>query len=103
MLPPLKEHRMTDELEPRRELQAGLLEHLFKLLCGNISRVANLVGVNLKVDIGLNEENVVNCGVSPIVRCIFNVCESRKLMAGKGLTLVFPPLPIARGLVMNPG
>ena len=32
MLPPLKQHRVADELEPRRKLEAGILKELLELL-----------------------------------------------------------------------
>lgn len=51
---------MTDELEPRRKLQARILEHVFQLLRRNISGVLCFVRISLDVDIGFDEEDVIN-------------------------------------------
>lgn len=61
MLPPFKQHGMTDQLEPRRELQALIHKHFFQLLRRNISCVLRLVRVSFDVDIGFDEEDVINC------------------------------------------
>lgn len=60
MVPPLKEHRVADELEPRRELEAGILELLLELLGRDVLGRLDLVRAGRQVDIGLDEENVVN-------------------------------------------
>ena len=58
--PPLKQHRVADKLEPRRELQPRLLEHLLQLLGGDVFCVAHFVRVLVKIDIGLDEKDVVD-------------------------------------------
>jgi hypothetical protein len=60
-LPPVEEHRVADELEPRGENQVGIVELLLQALRGNVLCVPDLVLVDVKVDIGLDEEDVVNC------------------------------------------
>ena len=61
MAPPLEQHRVADELEPRRELQARLLEHLLQLVGRHVSRIADFVEVHVEIDIGLDEEDIVDC------------------------------------------
>jgi hypothetical protein len=60
MAPPLEEHRVTDKFEPRCEFEIGLSEHLLEFVGGNVFSIANLVRVGIDIDIGLDEENVVN-------------------------------------------
>lgn len=74
MLPPFKQHRMADQLEPRRKLQALILEHLFQLLRRDISRVLCLVRVSFYVHIGFDEENVINYAIYSSAVCA--LCES---------------------------
>lgn len=60
VLPPLKEHRVADELKPRGELEVGLLKQFLELLGCDILCVLNLVGAGVEVDVGLDEKNVVD-------------------------------------------
>lgn len=60
MAPPLEKHRIADQLEPRRELQSRLLEHLLQLVRRHVPRVAHFVGVDIQIDVRLDEQNVVN-------------------------------------------
>ena len=60
MLPPLEEHRVADELEPRRELERRVLELLLELLGRDVLRVPDLVGVDVQVDVRLDEQDVVD-------------------------------------------
>lgn len=60
MAPPFEQHRVADQLEPRRELQSWLLEHLLQLVRRHIPRVAHFVGVHVQLDVRLDEQNVVN-------------------------------------------
>lgn len=60
MLPPLEKHRVADELEPGRELQARVLELLLQLFSRHILCGAHLVLVGIQVDVGLDEEDVVD-------------------------------------------
>lgn len=57
---------MADQLEPRRENQIGVVEHGLELVGGNILHISYLVGARLQIDVGLDEEDVVNwnCDVS---------------------------------------
>lgn len=59
--PPLEQHGLADELEPGREFQVGLPEHLLELVGGDVFGVAHLVRVDVEIDIRLDEEDVVNC------------------------------------------
>jgi hypothetical protein len=61
LLPPLEEHRVADELEPGGELEAGVLEQLLQLVGSDVLSVTDLVGGGVEVDVGLDEENVVDC------------------------------------------
>ena len=60
VLPPLEEHRVADELEPGGELEAGVLEQLLQLVSSEILCRLDLVHVGVKVNVGLDEENVVD-------------------------------------------
>lgn len=66
MIPPLKEQGVADQLEPRRESQAGVLEHGLELVGSNVLHIPDLVEVRLQIDVGLDEEDVVDwdCAVS---------------------------------------
>lgn len=61
VLPPLEEHRVADELEPGRELEARVLEQLLESVGGGVLRGLDLVLVGVEVDVGLDEENVIDC------------------------------------------
>lgn len=61
VIPPLKQHRLADELEPRREDERLLFEHGLELGWRHVLDVLGLVGVNIEVNGGLGEEDVVNC------------------------------------------
>jgi hypothetical protein len=58
--PPLEEHCLADQFEPRCELERLVLEHGLQLVLGNERAVTDFVGVDVEVDIGLDEEDVVN-------------------------------------------
>lgn len=60
VVPPLKEHALTDELEPRRKGQRLVLEHGLELRFGNVFGVANFVGTGLEVDVCLDEEDIID-------------------------------------------
>jgi hypothetical protein len=45
--PPLEEHRLADQLEPRCELERLVLEHGLQLVLGHEGAVAGLVGVDV--------------------------------------------------------
>ena len=60
MAPPLKQHGVADQLEPWGEFQTGLLEHALQFISRNVGGVANLVRAGVEVNIGLDEEDVVD-------------------------------------------
>lgn len=60
VLPPLKQHRVADELEPGSEDQAGVVELLLELLWADILSIPDLVLVDIEVDIGLDEQDIVD-------------------------------------------
>lgn len=60
MRPPLEEHRVANELEPGREFEARVLEHLLQLLRRDVLCGLHLVLVGVDVDVGLDEEDVVD-------------------------------------------
>lgn len=60
VLPPLKEHALTDKLEPGSESERVVLEHSLEIGIGNIFCSLDFVGVLVHIDIGLDEENVVD-------------------------------------------
>lgn len=62
--PPFKEHRLADELEPGGELERWVLEHLLELLGRNPHCVPDFVRVGVDLGVGLDEEDVINLGVS---------------------------------------
>lgn len=51
---------MTYQLEPRGEFEALVLEHFLQLLRCDISRVLCLVRIGFDVNIGLDEQDVVD-------------------------------------------
>lgn len=59
--PPFEEHGFADQLEPRCELERLVLKHGLQLFLSNEAGVTSFVGVDVKIDIGLYEEDVVNC------------------------------------------
>lgn len=61
VLPPLKQQRIADKLEPRCKFQGGVVEHRLETIGGNVSSVFDFVRVWLCINVGLDEENVVNC------------------------------------------
>ena len=61
VLPPLEQHRVADELEPRGENQTRVVELLLQLLGADVLCVPDLVLVDIEVNVGLNEENIVDC------------------------------------------
>lgn len=60
MTPPLEQHRVANQLEPRCEGEVGLLEHGLQVLCRNVFGVPHLVRVGVQIDIRLNEQDIVN-------------------------------------------
>lgn len=58
--PPLKEHALANELEPRRKKKRVVLEHCFEVVFSNVFGRLYFVGVLVEIDVGLDEKNVVN-------------------------------------------
>lgn len=59
-LPPLKQHRVADELEPGSELQRGVLEELLEVLGADVLSSLDFVGAGVEIDVSLNEQDVVD-------------------------------------------
>mgnify|MGYP007054562521 CR=1 FL=1 len=95
--PPLEQQGVADELEPRRELEVGLREHLLELVRGHVAGVFDLVGVDLEVDVRLDEEDVVDCARRSVIDA------SRFGAQVRQHTFVLSPLAVARRLVVYPG
>jgi hypothetical protein len=64
---------MANELEPWREFQAAIVEHGLQFVRGNISGISNLVQVWLEVNLGFNEEDVVNYKIQATSAGPFNI------------------------------
>lgn len=60
VLPPLKEKGVAYQLEPRGELERGVLEHGLQFVSRYVFRISDFVLVRRQIDIGLDEENVIN-------------------------------------------
>lgn len=60
MLPPIKKHRVADQLEPRSELERRVCKLRLELLGRDVRSCLHLVGVDVKVNLALDEEDVVN-------------------------------------------
>lgn len=58
--PPVKEERVADELEPGGELEAGVLKELLEAVGADVLGSLDLVGARVEVDVGLDEEDVVD-------------------------------------------
>ena len=68
MLPPLEKHRVADELEPRGECEFRVIELLLELLRRNVCGRLDFIQVDVKVDVRLDEEDVVDCTMTlPLV------------------------------------
>lgn len=63
MVPPLIQHTFTNKLEPRRKLQRLVPEHSLQILLRHKPRIADFVGIDVQVNIGFDEEDVVNYSV----------------------------------------
>lgn len=61
MRPPLKEHRVADQLEPGREFEAWVFEFLFQVVRSDILCGLYLVLVRVQINVGLDKEDVVDC------------------------------------------
>jgi hypothetical protein len=83
VVPPLKQHALANELEPRGELVRLVLEHCLQLIRRDVLRVAHLVRVDVQVDIGLDEQDVINLVLAPLAvtgRLVVYSCEEVELL-----------------------
>ena len=94
VLPPLEEHRVANELEPRSEEQAGVVELLLELLGSDVLGISDLVLVDIEINVGLDKENVVNCVF------MLDFAASKNWLVH---TLVLTPLSVTGSLVVNTG
>lgn len=60
ILPPLKQHRIANELEPRSKAQAFILKHCLELVSSDIFVSLDLVRVDVEVDFCLDEEDIID-------------------------------------------
>lgn len=60
LAPPFEQHRVANELEPRREDEFRLLEHLLQFVRRHVPRIAHFVRVNVQINIGLDKKNIVD-------------------------------------------
>ena len=60
MVPPLEQLRLADELEPGRDEGLGVGEDGLELVGRDVLYGLDLVGADVEVDIGLDEEDVVD-------------------------------------------
>jgi hypothetical protein len=60
VIPPFEQHAFADEFEPRCEFERLVLEHGLEVFLRDPSRVPSLVGVHVQVDVGFDEQDVVN-------------------------------------------
>lgn len=59
-VPPLEEHALANELEPWGEEERVVFEHDLEVLLGDVFGGLDFVGVHVEVNVGLDEEDVVN-------------------------------------------
>jgi len=60
VLPPFKQHTLTDELEPRREGELVVFEHGLEFVFGDVLCRLHFVWIFVEVDVCLDEEDIVN-------------------------------------------
>ena len=70
VLPPVKQHRVADELEPGRELESGIVEQRLELVGRDVFSILNLVLVDCETDVGLDEEDIINWGEGRLAGCM---------------------------------
>lgn len=93
--PPLEEERVADELEPGSELEAGVLKQLLQTIGADILGRLDLVGAGVQVDVGLDEQDVVDWGDG--------LAEMRNRTIADIHTLVLAPFAVAGSLVVDAG
>ena len=60
MIPPLEQHRVADQLEPRCKFQLTILEHGLQFVLRHITCVLHFVRIGFVVDVSLDNEYVVD-------------------------------------------
>lgn len=60
MTPPFKQHRVTNELEPRGEFQVRSCKQLFQFIGTDILRIPDFIRVDMQLNICLDEEDVID-------------------------------------------
>ena len=60
MAPPLKQHSVANQFEPRREFELRVGEHALEFFRGHVLGILDFVGVGYEIDVGLDEEDVVH-------------------------------------------
>lgn len=60
VLPPLKQHRVADELEPGGELEGRVLELLLQLLRADILGRLNFIDVGVEVNVGFDKQDIID-------------------------------------------
>jgi hypothetical protein len=58
--PPLEQHGIADQLEPRGELEIGLSKHLPEFVRSDISGILDFPGVQVEINVCLDEKDIVN-------------------------------------------
>ena len=60
MLPPLEQHRVTDELKPGCEHELWVAKHFAEVISRGIAGGLDLTKIGFDVDVGFNEQNIVD-------------------------------------------
>ena len=60
VFPPLEESALADELEPGGESEGIVFEHGLELRLGDVFGGLDFVGVGVEVNVGLDEEDIVD-------------------------------------------
>lgn len=60
VLPPFKQQRMADEFEPRGKLEGSIVEHQLQSIGSHVSSIADFVQIRLKINVGFDEENIID-------------------------------------------
>ena len=60
VIPPFEQHRVANQLEPRSELQAVVLEHGLEGVLRHILCVLHLIRIGFVIDIGFDDEYIID-------------------------------------------
>lgn len=58
--PPFEKHRVANKLEPRREFEGRVGKHALEFIWRHVLGILDFIRVGVDVDIGLDEQNVVD-------------------------------------------